>query len=94
MGLAIGEKKGDYMKKKIRNKKTLSFGPQGAFRVIQDFLPSPEELAEKERKERITINLSKQTLNIFKKYAKEYDISYQVMIRNALDKIALNFEYR
>ncbi len=82
------------MKKKTKNKKSQSFGPQGAFRVIPDFLPSPEELVEKERKERITINLSKQTLSIFKKYAKKYDVSYQVMIRNALDKIALNFEYR
>lgn len=79
------------MKAKQKKDKN-SFGPKGKFIIVQDFLPSAKELAEMEKKERITINLNENTLNIFKKYASKYDVPYQVMIRNALDKIALNFQ--
>lgn len=54
--------------------------------VIKDFLPSPEELAVKEKTRKITINLSENSLVFFKKAAKKYHVSYQNMIKNILDK--------
>ena len=57
----------------------------GEIRVIQDFLPSPEELAFKEEKVKITISLSKASLDFFKYEADKHHTAYQKMIRNLLD---------
>ncbi len=40
-----------------------------SFELINDFLPPPEKLAVKEDNVRITITLSKRSVNFFKKYA-------------------------
>ena len=39
-------------------------------KVIKDFLPDPEDLVYKEDNVKVTITLSKRSLNFFKKYAK------------------------
>jgi hypothetical protein len=50
-----------------------------------DFLPSPAELAGREEdSEKITIFLDRQTVNFFRAQAKEFDASYQRMIRELL----------
>jgi predicted DNA binding CopG/RHH family protein len=59
---------------------------------IPDFLPSPAELANMDKKEKITINLDKETLDYFKKQAKKYGVPYQAMIRNALSAVARKFK--
>ncbi|MEE8381694.1 MAG: hypothetical protein V3R78_07460, partial [Thermodesulfobacteriota bacterium] len=51
------------MKKKIK----YTNGPMGKVRVIKDFLPSPEELAFKEETVKVTISLSKASIEFFKK---------------------------
>jgi len=59
--------------------------PLGNVEVIADFLPSPEELAFKEDTVKVTIALSKSSVNFFKREAKKHDTKYQQMIRRLLD---------
>lgn len=58
----------------------------GKVRVISDFLPSPEELALKDETVKITIALSKTSVEFFKNEAKKYNTQYQKMIRRLLDE--------
>ena len=60
----------------------------GTLRVVKDFLPSPEELAFQEKKVKITISLSKTSLDFFKEQASQHHTAYQKMIRNLLDAYA------
>jgi len=48
-------------------------------------LPSPEELAFKEDSVKVTIALSKSSVDFFKREAKKHDTKYQQMIRRLLD---------
>ena len=57
-------------------------------RVIPDFLPSPEELVLKDETIKVTISLSKMSVDFFKKEAKKYNTQYQKMIRRLLDDYA------
>jgi hypothetical protein len=50
-------------------------------KIISDFLPSPEELALKDETVKVTISLSKTSIDFFKKEAKRYNTQYQKMIR-------------
>ena len=59
--------------------------PIGEVEVIQDFLPSPEELAFKEDTVKVTIVLSKSSVEFFKREAEKHDTKYQQMIRRLLD---------
>jgi len=60
--------------------------PMGNVRVIPDFLPSPSELALREETVKVTISLSKKSVDFFKKEAKKYNTHYQKMIRRLLDE--------
>ena len=70
------------MKEKIK----YSDEPIGKVKVVRDFLPSPEELALKDETVKITITLSKTSVDFFKKEAKKYNTQYQKMIRRLLDE--------
>ena len=59
--------------------------PIGEPRVVRDFLPSPEELAFREEDVKITITLSKKSVEFFKAEAAKSDTQYQRMIRRLLD---------
>jgi predicted DNA binding CopG/RHH family protein len=59
--------------------------PIGDPRVIRDFLPSPEELAFRDEDVKITITLSKKSVEFFKSAALKGDTQYQRMIRRLLD---------
>ena len=84
MALVTGGKVKKYMKKKIK----YTDGPMGKVQVISDFLPSPEELALKDETVKVTIALSKVSIDFFKKEAKKYNTQYQKMIRRLLDEYA------
>ena len=58
----------------------------GKVRAIADFLPSPEELALKDETVKVTIALSKTSVDFFKKEAKKFNTQYQKMIRRLLDE--------
>jgi predicted DNA binding CopG/RHH family protein len=60
--------------------------PMGKVMVIPDFLPSPEELALKNETVKVTIALSKTSVDFFKKEAKKYNTPDQKMIRRLLDE--------
>jgi len=57
----------------------------GDIKVIQDFLPSPDELVFKDDSVKVTISLSKDSVDFFKQEAKKNNTKYQKMIRNLLD---------
>jgi uncharacterized DUF497 family protein len=73
-----------FMKKKIE----YTDEPIGSVRVVSDFLPSPEELALKDETIKVTIALSKASVEFFKNEAKKYNTQYQKMIRRLLDEYA------
>ena len=70
------------MKKKIK----YTNEPMGKVRVVADFLPSPEELALKDETVKVTISLSKASVDFFKEEAKKHHTQYQKMIRRLLDE--------
>ena len=57
----------------------------GEIRVINDFLPPPSELVFKEDTVKVTLGLSRRSVDFFKKQAKKHDTQYQKMIRRLLD---------
>ena len=60
--------------------------PIGDIRLVPDFLPSPEELALKNRQTKVTISLSAESVEFFKKAARQNHTQYQKMIRQLLDE--------
>lgn len=59
--------------------------PMGEPRLIKDFLPSPSELTFRDEDVKITITLSKKSVDFFKSEAAKADTQYQRMIRRLLD---------
>ena len=72
------------MKKRIK----YSNEPIGEPRVIEDFLPSPEELAFREETVKVTLGLSKRSVRFFKRQARKHHTQYQKMIRRLVDQYA------
>ena len=62
--------------------------PMGKVKVVEDFLLSPEELALKDETVKVTIALSKSSIDFFKNEAKKHNTQYQKMIRRLLDEYA------
>lgn len=62
--------------------------PMGRVAVIPDFLPSPQQLAFKDETVKVTIALSKSSVDFFKKAAHRHHTQYQKMIRRLLDEYA------
>ena len=54
-------------------------------KVIQDFLPPPEELAFREEGVKVTITLSKKSVEFFKSEEAKHHTQYQRMIRRLID---------
>jgi len=59
--------------------------PLGRVQVIPDFLPSPKELAFREEGVKVTLALSKKSIDFFKSEATKHHTRYQRMIRRLLD---------
>ncbi|TKS61230.1 MAG: hypothetical protein EWM72_00717 [Nitrospira sp.] len=59
--------------------------PLGEIRVVSDFLPSPSELAFREEGVKVTLALSKKSVEFFKSEASRHHTQYQRMIRRLLD---------
>ncbi|MCC8372228.1 MAG: BrnA antitoxin family protein [Rickettsia endosymbiont of Pseudomimeciton antennatum] len=70
------------MKKKIK----YSDGEIKEVKIISDFLPAPENLILKDNTVKITISLSKESVDFFKSQASKHHIPYQKMIKTLLDK--------
>jgi predicted DNA binding CopG/RHH family protein len=57
-------------------------------RGIDDFLPSPDRLVPKEQNVKVTLSLSRRSLDFFKREAKKRRVPYQRMIRSLVDMYA------
>ena len=60
----------------------------GEVRVVRDFLPPPEELAFREDAVKVTLALSRRSVEFFKAEAARHQTQYQKMIRRLLDRYA------
>lgn len=69
------------MKKKI----IYTNEPLGDIKVVADFLPAPAELAFREEGIKVTLALSKTSVDFFKSEASKHQTQYQRMIRRLLD---------
>jgi predicted DNA binding CopG/RHH family protein len=70
------------MKKKIK----YTDEPMGKVRIVSDFLPSPKDLVLKDETIKVTISLSKASVEFFKGEARKHKTQYQKMIRRLLDE--------
>lgn len=62
--------------------------PLGRVEVVDDFLPPPEQLVLKDDGVKITISLSRKSVEFFKEHAARSRVPYQRMIRALLDSYA------
>jgi len=62
--------------------------PLGRIRVIENFLPPPDQLILKEDGVKVTISLSRRSVDFFKHHARKSKVPYQRMIRKVLDEYA------
>jgi len=62
--------------------------PLGDLKVVPDFLPRPEDLVFREEGVKVTIALSKRSVEFFKTEARKHHTQYQRMIRRLLDAYA------
>ena len=69
----------------MKKKTTYTNEPLGDLEVIADFLPPPAELAFREEGVKITLALSKKSVDFFKVEASKHQTQYQRMIRHLLD---------
>jgi predicted DNA binding CopG/RHH family protein len=58
---------------------------------IPDFLPSPHELAESEKKVKVTILLGLESINFFKQEAKKTGYPYQRMINKVIEQYTKHY---
>ncbi|MGH2359932.1 MAG: CopG family transcriptional regulator [bacterium] len=72
------------MSKKIR----YTGEPLGNLKVVRDFLPPPEDLVFRDEGIKVTIALSKRSVEFFKDEARKRNTQYQRMIRRLLDAYA------
>lgn len=59
--------------------------PLGKIRIVRDFLPPPEQLAFREEGVKVTLALSKKSVEFFKSEAAKHHTQYQRMIRHLVD---------
>ncbi len=59
---------------------------------VVDFLPPPSELAKREETVKITLEVTRESLDFFKKQARRKQIPYQRMLRTLLDAYAKRHE--
>ena len=63
-------------------------GEIGRVKVIEDFLPSPDSLVAREDNVKVTLGLSRRSVEYFKRAAKVRRVPYQRMIRALVDAYA------
>ena len=62
--------------------------PLGNLKIVPDFLPRPEDLMFRDEGVKVTIVLSKRSVEFFKGEARKHNTQYQRMIRRLLDAYA------
>lgn len=59
--------------------------------IVADFLPRPEDLVLREEQVKVTLSLSRRSVEFFKEQAARHHTAYQPMIRQLLDAYAERF---
>lgn len=77
----------------MKTKVKYTDGPIDEVKVVKDFLPPPDQLAFKEDQVKVTIGLSKSSVDFFKAEAKKHHTQYQKMIRRLLDLYAAQHQH-
>lgn len=67
--------------------------PIGDVQIIKDFLPSPDELVLREETVKVTLALTKTSVDFFKTAAKKRHTQYQKMIRSLLEQYAEHYSH-
>ena len=62
-------------------------------KVIEDFLPRPEDLLLRDDTVKITISLTKKSVDFFKNSANKQGVPYQTMIRKVLDLYSQRYHH-
>lgn len=65
--------------------------PIGKVEIVPDFLPSPADLIVKEETVKVTLSLTKESVDFFKEEAASHHTHYQTMIRKLLDQYAAHY---
>jgi predicted DNA binding CopG/RHH family protein len=76
----------------MKNKIKYTDETMGKLRIVKDFLPPPDQLVLKEDKVKVTISLSKASIDFFKREAQKRRTSYQKMIRQVIDFYASQYQ--
>ncbi|HYQ07520.1 MAG TPA: hypothetical protein VER26_11155 [Xanthobacteraceae bacterium] len=63
-------------------------GEIGRLRVVEDFLPPPADLVPREDNVKVTLSLSRRSLDFFKREARKRRVPYQRMIRALVNTYA------
>ncbi len=66
--------------------------PYGKLVRVKDFLPPPDQLVMPGQTAKVTISLSKASVDFFKRQATKHHTKYQKMIRGLLDKYVSFYE--
>ena len=59
--------------------------PLGRLKIVEDFLPPPDQLVLKEEGVKVTLSLSRRSVDFFKAHAAASNVPYQRMIRSLVD---------
>jgi hypothetical protein len=77
------------MKPRTETRTKYTDEPLDDLRVIPDSLPPPEQLVLKEDNVKVSITLSKMSVDFFKREARKHHTSYRKMIRRLADLYSL-----
>ena len=63
-------------------------GEIGDVRIVEDFLPTPDQLVPRAETVKVTLSLSRRSVDFFKRAGKTHRVPYQRMIRALVDAYA------
>ena len=63
----------------------------GKVKIVSDFLPKPKDLVLKDEMAKVTISLTKKSIDFFKDEAEKHHTNYQKMIRALLDEYVSHY---
>lgn len=70
----------------MKRRKVPADEPMGQLEIIHDFLPPPDQLVLKDDGIKVTLSLSRKSVEFFKAHARKSNVPYQRMIRNLVDE--------
>ena len=76
------------MMRSHRSRAKYAAGDIGRVQVIEDFLPAASDLVPREENVKVTLSLSRRSLDFFKREGKKRRVPYQRMIHALVDTYA------